>query len=232
LPQSNLGNDTAVCQGQSVTLDGGNQGDNHQWSTGETTQSITVNTSGIYWLIVTNSFGCKAIDSIGVTVNPPPFIFLGSDTTICTSSQLILDAGSGFAAYQWQDGSANETFTLDGSIGVGVYPVSVNVTDINGCINSDTITSNCRSLHRHHVAARINLFSLSQSCKECCHYSFPEMIREITLLDLTGKMIMHHEYNSEMNNISLSTKAFNEGIYMLQIAGDKSTQMIKLVIQN
>jgi hypothetical protein len=42
------------------------------WSTGDTTQSIVVNTTGIYWVMVTDSNGCVAagLDTIVVSVSP------------------------------------------------------------------------------------------------------------------------------------------------------------------
>ena len=37
-----MGNDTAICQGQSIILDAGNPGANFNWSTLENTQTIAV----------------------------------------------------------------------------------------------------------------------------------------------------------------------------------------------
>ncbi len=47
---------------------------------------------------------------------------------------LTLDAGAGFVAYQWQDGSTNQTFTVGST---GLY--SVTVTDGNGCQAYDEV---------------------------------------------------------------------------------------------
>ncbi len=43
-----LGNDTVICSGNSLTLDAGAGYDFYDWSTTQTSQSITVNTAGVY----------------------------------------------------------------------------------------------------------------------------------------------------------------------------------------
>jgi len=46
-PEVNLGDDTEVCIGTHATLDAGNEGAEYLWSTGETTQTIDVDTTGM-----------------------------------------------------------------------------------------------------------------------------------------------------------------------------------------
>jgi PKD repeat protein len=54
---------------EDTTLDAGAGFANYSWSTGESTQSITVNESGNYKVTVTNTYGCSASDNIDVTIN-------------------------------------------------------------------------------------------------------------------------------------------------------------------
>jgi hypothetical protein len=68
-PIVNLGNDVTV-NVPFFTLDAGNNGATYLWNTGATSQSITVNTDGMYSVHVTNSFGCSASDTIVVTFDP------------------------------------------------------------------------------------------------------------------------------------------------------------------
>lgn len=49
----NLGNDTIIDEGTSIILDAGNPGAVYLWSTGESTQSINVDTTGEYSVTVT-----------------------------------------------------------------------------------------------------------------------------------------------------------------------------------
>jgi hypothetical protein len=66
-PDVNLGNDTTIYQGQSLTLDAGNPGAAFLWNTGETTQTISVTGPGIYSVDVTTGCGID-YDEIEVTV--------------------------------------------------------------------------------------------------------------------------------------------------------------------
>ncbi|MFH0866083.1 MAG: T9SS type A sorting domain-containing protein [Bacteroidota bacterium] len=69
-PVVSIGNDTTTCD--TYIIDAGSGYDSYYWSTGETTQTITVDTSGIgfgtfnYWVEVTSG-GCPASDTISVT---------------------------------------------------------------------------------------------------------------------------------------------------------------------
>ncbi|MBC6410173.1 MAG: gliding motility-associated C-terminal domain-containing protein [Ekhidna sp.] len=61
----NLGNDTTICIDEVLTLDAGT-GTSYVWSTGETTQTINVDTTGTYWVEVTTANGCTDFDDIEV----------------------------------------------------------------------------------------------------------------------------------------------------------------------
>lgn len=70
VPVVNLGPDFSFDEGEPVTLDARNAGASYLWSTGETTRMITVDTSGIYSVVVTNPQGCSASGQIEVTMIP------------------------------------------------------------------------------------------------------------------------------------------------------------------
>jgi len=63
-----------------------------------------------------------------VTVN------LGPDQTICNNAPVVLDAGPGFASYQWNTGGTGQTLTVNGP---GIY--TINVADAAGCQGFDNI---------------------------------------------------------------------------------------------
>ncbi len=64
-----LGRDTTICPICSITLDGGEGFTSWLWSTGATTQSITVREAGRYSVTVIDSNGCSSADSIDVALD-------------------------------------------------------------------------------------------------------------------------------------------------------------------
>lgn len=128
----NLGNDTTICQGNTLTLNAQNPGSTYLWSTGATTQTIIVNSTGTYWVNVT-SISCSATDTIHVTVAAPPVVHLGNDTTLCSPGNLTLDAGNVGATYLWSTGANTQTINVTTT---GNYWVTAS---IGACVGTDTI---------------------------------------------------------------------------------------------
>jgi len=121
---------TTLCAGQTVSLAANYDGGTVKWSTGETTDQITVTQSGHYSVTATSPAGCQADAGIDVSFLPDP-VFSLKDTSICTYKQQIitLTGPPGFAAYNWNNGeSSNPTFQVSQP-----QTVSLTVTDANGC---------------------------------------------------------------------------------------------------
>ncbi|MBC7426590.1 MAG: gliding motility-associated C-terminal domain-containing protein, partial [Bacteroidia bacterium] len=75
-PLVNLGVTFFVCYDNPKVLDAGNAGSKYKWSTGDSSQTILVNKSGIFSVTVTNSAGCSTTSSISLKDSCPPTIFL------------------------------------------------------------------------------------------------------------------------------------------------------------
>ncbi|MCB9235802.1 MAG: T9SS type A sorting domain-containing protein [Bacteroidia bacterium] len=132
-PVVSLGNDTLFCAGNSLTLNAQNPGDDFLWSTGDTTQTIVADTSGIYSVTVSNAFGCVEHDTIAIVVAPNPVVDLGNDTTFCAGGNALFNAGNPGMTYLWSTGGTNQTQLVNTT-----QTLSVKVTDVTGCFSSDT----------------------------------------------------------------------------------------------
>ena len=131
-----LGNDTTFCGNFSKVLSTGNQ--STIWSTGVTAAQISVSQPG--QIIATQSNNCNTVsDTIVISQNPIPSVFIGNDTAFC-EGELLLSAPSEMNSYVWNNGATSQTISVSQE---GTY--SVKITDANNCSNSDSITisSNC-----------------------------------------------------------------------------------------
>ncbi|HYC60120.1 MAG TPA: hypothetical protein VEK79_11205 [Thermoanaerobaculia bacterium] len=118
---------TTFCSGGSVTLDAGAGFTSYLWSNGATSQSINVAASGTFTVTVTDANTCSATSApTVVTMNPNPTVTVSGPSTACGSA--VLDAGPGFATYNWSNGATTQTTTVTTT---GGYFVTV--TDANGC---------------------------------------------------------------------------------------------------
>jgi hypothetical protein len=73
LPTVDLGPNDTICANHYIILDAGNPGATYLWSTGETTQTIQVDSTGVglgekeIWVEVTDGFTCANSDTISLT---------------------------------------------------------------------------------------------------------------------------------------------------------------------
>jgi PKD repeat protein len=133
-PTLSLGNDTVVCVGEPVTLDGGAGpvGTTYQWNSGAGTQIVIVTSPGTYSASVTTPGGCAAVDTLVVTNYPSPGVSLGPDHVEC--GPFTLDAGPGGIAYVWSTGAGTQTINASTA-----GPYSVTISNQFGCSRSDTV---------------------------------------------------------------------------------------------
>ncbi|MFB6305459.1 MAG: LamG-like jellyroll fold domain-containing protein, partial [Flavobacteriales bacterium] len=117
-PTYNTTVNDSICNGDSILLGGSYQ-----------------TTAGTYYDTLSTVNGCDSVITTNLTVNPLPTVSLGNDTIICDGTTITLDAGAGFSTYLWSDNSTGQTLSVSDS-----NDYYVEVTDTNGCSNTDTIT--------------------------------------------------------------------------------------------
>lgn len=132
-----LGNDTTLCPGTSISYTAPSGFSSYLWSTGAATPTASINTPGTVRITVTDPGGCSIVDSIQVIAAPAATPNLGPDIDLCPGSTTNLNAGPGFLNYAWSNGGSGQIVTV-GSPG----PYRVTVTNGFGCIGRDTILVN------------------------------------------------------------------------------------------
>lgn len=129
----NLGSDTTFSGSISLVLDAGAGFTTYLWSDNSTGQALTVTSPGTYWVAVTNSAGCSAIDSIvvsttvsvptidtrDVTLYPNPsstsFSVRGISSAFGTFTARVLDAQGREVSVQTIKAASTSTLTFDTS---------------------------------------------------------------------------------------------------------------------
>ena len=117
---------TELCAGGAITLTS-SASTGYEWSTGETTQSITVTSAGTYSCVVFNASGCVSAESNIITITDAAPI----DDTISELTTGILTANETGASYQWYacpntllSGETNQDFE---PTALGDYKVEITV---------------------------------------------------------------------------------------------------------
>lgn len=95
-PVLSLGPDQTVCQNVQVVLDAG-VASNYAWSTGDTTQTVTIYTPGSYTASIVGVNGCSAIDTVVINHITAPSAYISSpygSATICKDSSINISASA------------------------------------------------------------------------------------------------------------------------------------------
>lgn len=145
-----LGADQTLCDGGVIelipTITGGSEDISFEWSTGDTTETLIVDTTGVYTLTVTDG-PCVASDTIEVFIADPVVVDAGADFKTCPDEpqQITAVTNAPEPTFQWflngdvitgETGSSLE-ITLDGdSFGTQTYLVLVTA---GGCTGEDSV---------------------------------------------------------------------------------------------
>jgi PKD repeat protein len=217
-----LGADRTLCpvNGANIILDCGIPNAQYQWfingSPAGTNQTITSSISGIYKIVVTNSFGCIATDSVNITVasvinadfNAPSIVTVGQSVN-------FTDASTGtITSWIWNFGDNNYstqqnpvyTFTQPGEI-----PVFLVVS--NG-LCTDTIV---KIIQVQLDCANLGLnadFDLNPDTLDLNSNSLAEFTNTSTN-GLTSQWIFHD--GQVLNDWNVSKAYLSEGVYTIKL---------------
>ena len=126
--------DTAMCDNTPIFLDATTQNASYLWQDGYTGATYTVTTPGIYWVEV-NIGACTRVDSFNIVPLSSLDINLGTDTSYCDVSSVLLNGfNPGGVDYTWSTGSNLPTINVGAS---GLYWVEI--VDTMGCLSRDSI---------------------------------------------------------------------------------------------
>ncbi len=132
LPEVELGQDTLLCENETLALNAANDFASYEWQDGSTGATFLVENPGVVVVAVSNACGI-VFDSINVQYSNSFELDIGGDRRLCEGETLTLDATTPGANYLWQNGTEEPTFSTSKA---GTYWVRV----FNGCLEqSDTM---------------------------------------------------------------------------------------------
>ncbi len=141
-----LGDDEVYCEGTPATIDAGNYNNSptYSWSTGETTQTITVTQAGTYTVTVTDANGCSNTDSKTISFQQAPTVTLNNFNPVCSSQNELTLTGANPEGGVWSGVAVIGNIFYPAQAGPGNHTITYTYTDNYGCTgsNSKDITVN------------------------------------------------------------------------------------------
>ncbi len=234
-PVVELGNDTTICEGTSLTLDAGNTGSSYLWSgSNEFTQTIEVDEAGAYIAYVTDAVGCLGIGTINVDVNEAPTATgIYSQGSFPMMNFSVLGAQNA-DSYDWnfgdgnsvqngpasvshmytQDGTFTVTVTLTNDCGTEVETTSITIIDYTGIGENELVDLN---LYPNPASTQVTV-SLPNS--EESTYS---------VFSVSGSQVK--EITSFYGTATLEVSEWESGIYFLTVTNQGKTTTKKFVVE-
>ena len=164
-----------------------------------------------------------------ITVYGYPVVNLGADTTETSSFPVNLDAGSGFASYEWQDGSSTQTYSAQEE---GLYWVIVE--DEHGCAASDSIF--VREIVGIWDDPDVREFLLYPNPNQgICRLVFekaPTETGHIEVMNILGEMVYRRAILPGQNRVmELNLPELESGIYFVRLIQGELKGTVKMILQ-
>ncbi|MEI6139405.1 MAG: PKD domain-containing protein [Mariniphaga sp.] len=141
-PVVDIGLDRTICNPDTVVLDASDRFKSYLWSTSQTDRKVTIKNTGLYSVVATNIFGCKANDGINLSfVDKPKIDFSRLDTLICGKKSTILNVSSdkGNILSQRLTDGFSFTGTNVSVPDFGSYQFKIKATDEFSCYSDSVI---------------------------------------------------------------------------------------------
>jgi gliding motility-associated-like protein len=139
-PSVDLGPDRLACEGSIFTLDSKFADGYVEWSTGDTTQKLTLLAPGTFWVEATVA-GCSTIDTIELFWQPNPIADAGPDLLSECIAEHLQAKASDHASFTWNptDGLADPNSLTSMADPEETTTYTLTVTDSVGCTSTDEV---------------------------------------------------------------------------------------------
>lgn len=231
LPVVTLGSDIVQCGG-AVLLDAGNNGSTYLWSDASTAQTLSVASSGVYSVTVTNANSCSNSDTINVTIHPAVNVSaIAPSANACLADAPLSLTGNPSGGTWSGPGVAGNQFNPSVA-GTGTHTLVYSYTDsltscsdtaqvqimVDICLNTtDDINMNQITVYPNPVTDEIRIQSTT-------------VLTTYLITDVTGREVLSGRFVAGQP-MTINTVSLKAGTYILNtVSGNgtaSATQFIK-----
>ncbi len=228
----NLTSDTCLCGGSyTITADTGFT--SYFWNESAGDNTFSVDTTGMYYLKVTDKHGCISIDSIEVRISIPIEVDLGDDISVQQGEIVTLYANPGFEEYLWNTKDTSQFLELyTGDMAPGIYLINVQVIDTNHCTNSDELELEVIGPDEKEP---VRIVSYPNPVNEYLIFQVlnlkPQTRFQIQLVSVEGTILWNEEYQVKDDYFEqrINLQQLNPGTYYLRMKYDKGVKVLRVV---
>jgi hypothetical protein len=203
-------------------------GTNLNWSTGETSTSITVTTASTFY-VSQGAAGCESAVT-PVTSSPLviPTVSLAPIADVCINTpSFTLTGGSPGGTYSGTGVSSN---VFNPSIsGYGTFLITYTYTDVNTCSANaqQTITVGCAGLDE--LGETSLLVYPNPTISNVNVELINDQINELEIIDAAGRLVMKHSFKADQL-VNMDITHIAAGTYTLNVIGNSQSYKQRFVV--
>ncbi|GAB4253158.1 MAG: hypothetical protein Kow0079_08530 [Vicingaceae bacterium] len=226
-----LGGTTSSCGNPVVLSAPSYPNTSYLWSTGETTESITVTTSGQYFLTMNNMCASES-DTIDVSIYPLPFVLLNSfnNDTLCEGHVPVnLPAAYPSGGVYSGNGIVGNQFNPT-TAGAGTHNIIYTYTDTNNCSASDTSTIvvvQCVGINELSTLNGIEVYPNPSNA--ILNIAVDDLTNNTTavITDINGRIVISTILNNNLTQVDITS--LENGLYILIVQNENGVNYTKVI---
>lgn len=193
--------------------------------------------SGKYTCLVLGLSGYAISDTAHINVYSNPVVDLGIDTVDfgILMDSLKLDAGSGFAAYQWSTGDTTATIAYQAyDLWKNFFPtlvgyVSVEVTSAHGCIGRDSVLVRIYLSVDENTESHLMADVIPNPARDRIWLLCSEPMVYAEVFTITGQSALRSFAGRGEKELSISLRDIPSGLYIIHIHTERGEIVMRLV---
>jgi PKD repeat protein len=228
IPTVTISGSTIMCVGNNITLTGNGAG-TYTWSSGPTSQSISVSPATNTTYIVTGgNSNCTNTAAISVSVNPNPTVAVASSSNpICIGDAVNL-TGSGATTYTWDSGSTFNPIFVSPTV-TTTYTL---IGKVNGCTTSVVFTQSVNACGGVGLQAQQlpnnQLLIFPNPTSEVLTIAYMGKKFDYVIYDNIGRLVCQDKGMTDV--VKVKVNEYARGSYYIEIVSDGEKTRRKLII--